>query len=246
MVCIRTSNPAPAPFSRLVWKFLVGRKIDESDICFADPELGAAFAKLREGATNETWTVTDWAGKVHPLRVTVAPVRQFEVDEYIQEYVEFRRSLLLPNLQLIKEGFMDNGGIGEKALRCLTWGDLRRMVEGDGFVSLEDILQALRFANFPNRILIEYFVESVRRLADEERAMLLKFATGKTRLPIVPQIRENFWIIVLYQPDERHGRDPMLRASTCFNRIYLGDYSSADSLYHKMVWSIQSTTMDNE
>jgi hypothetical protein len=102
-----------------------------------------------------------------------------------------------------------------------------------------------KFQRVP-RLLMSYFRDAVDKLTDDERVLLLKFATGKTRLPILPDMRDRFALLVAYQPDKTHGVDPILKASTCFNQIYLGDYSSAENLYQKMVWSIQSTTMDNQ
>jgi hypothetical protein len=99
---------------------------------------------------------------------------------------------------------MDDRHLGERTLRCFTWDDVRRMVEGDSFVSVDNILQALRFVNFPNRTLPGYFIQTVKILTDDERVMLLKFTTGQTRMPIVPQLKEKFCLIILYQPVERH------------------------------------------
>jgi hypothetical protein len=245
MVCVRTGSSTAMPFTRLVWKFLTNRTIDESDVCLADPALSETFRGLRSGGLSQNWVTTDWEGGAHVLRASRSPVGHTEVDEYFAAVIKYRIGLLEPNLTLIKNGFVRNGHLSARSLRVLFPGDLRRLVEGISIITATDILRITQFDRVPEQ-LVRYFRDAVDRLTDDERVLLLRFTTGKTRLPIVAEMKDQFTLRVVYQPDAAHGVDPMLRASTCFNRIYLGDYSSAENLYRKMVWSIQSTTMDNQ
>ena len=74
-------------------------------------------------------------------------------------------------------------------------------------------------------------------MSNEQRSLLLKFATTLTRLPN-RQVNPSFHISVARMTDGNDQRLPM--AATCFTKLYLPSYSSAEIAYEKIIYAVET------
>jgi hypothetical protein len=74
------------------------------------------------------------------------------------------------------------------------------------------------------------FWRVVERFTTEERAALLKFATGTPRLP--PRAVEQR--LICLKLDSRAGTDLLPTSSTCFFQLHLPTYRTFESAYQKI------------
>jgi len=86
-----------------------------------------------------------------------------------------------------------------------------------------------------------WVLKVVERLGKEERALLLKFATGSARVPpsgfaSLMGLSESQKFTVHLWP---HDRTSLPRAATCFNRLYLPAYASYEILEAKLLSAIR-------
>ena len=85
-------------------------------------------------------------------------------------------------------------------------------------------------------VLVTNFWECVRRMSDEERSLLLRFISGRTRPPIS---------INLHQAPESPGEqedDRLPTSHTCFYQLYLPRYSSLEAMQRKLLYAIHNCT----
>lgn len=84
---------------------------------------------------------------------------------------------------------------------------------------------------------IEWFWRFVRSLSATERALLLKFCTGQSRLPVggFESLSPRFQVVWL--PFERN--QPMPQAATCFHQLKLPCYPSYEELERWVLLAIR-------
>eukprot|EP01052_Picozoa_sp_SAG31_P015585 SAG31_NODE_1006_length_10432_cov_3.272718_2_plen_538_part_00 len=80
----------------------------------------------------------------------------------------------------------------------------------------------------------EVFWRVMESLSHEERSSVLKFASGRLRLPVNLKVE--------WQSDS----DRLPRAATCYNKIYLPRYSSFDKMRKKIIIAIQCMSIDTD
>jgi hypothetical protein len=88
---------------------------------------------------------------------------------------------------------------------------------------------------------VVWVLKVVERLGKEETALLLKFATGSSRVPPsgfanLMGLSESQKFTVHLWP---HDRTSLPRAATCFNRLYLPAYGSYEILEAKLLSAIR-------
>lgn len=84
---------------------------------------------------------------------------------------------------------------------------------------------------------VQWFWKVVRRLSKEERALLLKFSSGSSRLPVegFAGLHPRF----LIQKVAYHPLRPLPTSSTCFNMLKLPDYPDEASLEKYVLLAIR-------
>ena len=76
--------------------------------------------------------------------------------------------------------------------------------------------------------------EVMESFSHEQRSQVLKFVTGRSRLPVAFKVE--------WQPDS----DRLPRAATCFQKIYLPRYPSFSKMREKMLVAIQCMSIDTD
>ncbi|KAH0791984.1 hypothetical protein GPJ56_004168 [Histomonas meleagridis] len=253
-IVIRTGLVQDLPFAPIVWKYLAKEKINDNDILCLDDAMNEMFKHLREDINNNRfeeniypWKIENWDGQI-----TVLPghsynsfVRMNEVEQYIQESIQYRIQTLKPTLKLIRNAFRTN--IGFKSHPLLNGNLLSRMAQGSSIITIEHLKSITIVSDYDgiNDPYIVRFWKAVERLTPEQRKLLLKFITTLTRLPNTT-INQDFTMqidkLAVSNPDET-----LPTAATCFNRLHLPPYSDDQICYEKLLYAIQfCQTMENK
>lgn len=253
-IIIRVRLPQTLPFAPFVYDFISGKSvITNDDIIETDKNVKAMIENIRNNRSDPdfekicpvNWTYTTWSGKKKLMNGHSAHelVSADGSEQYIMEFLRLRMGEILPGLQLIREGFIENTGIESHNL--LTGSLLSHMCQGSPIITSQQIMQSLSVSNGYESFSdppIRYFLEALERMNAEQRRKLLRFVTTFTRLPSNNKFRFRIDLLARDDPD---GSLPT--ASTCFNKLHLPAYTSADICYERLAVAIQYCgTMENK
>jgi len=252
-VVIRTGLPQNLPFAPFIWNYLAGEAITERDILMIDDRLKTQINRLREAKNDSdfvsrfsiTWSLESWSGSIVSLssKHSETYVKGEEVEQYIVECVSERIKSITPYLTLIRRGFVEN--IGFESHPLMSSGLLSILAQGTNIITSAQLKQITSFTGFAtnNDTAIKNYWIAVDRMTNEQRSKLLKFITSLTRLPN-RESSQSFRITV-YKASEPVDRN-LPRSSTCFNKLYLPPYSTAEITFQKIVTAIElCDTMEN-
>jgi hypothetical protein len=199
-IIVRSGTCQPLPFAPLVWKYIAGERICETDVTSLDDELSDYFKALRSGSSTPKWSTTDWIGRTfrfpnHPLNSVL------DIEDYIGEVVRYRVDCLRPFMDAMKSGFYENTGLSEAF--WLTGDLLSRICQGNPSVSVQDLREVVRYRNCNDTDSgIQMFWAVVEEMTNEQRSLLLRFVTARTRFPIL-RTRFTFEIRLVLEHDAK-------------------------------------------
>ena len=251
-VVMRHGFPQNLPFAPFIWKFLAGEVIVENDIVMLDARLGDLFKSIREvkddpesvQRLNIQWSFVSWNGSVVTPHAFAnrGLVQSSEVDQFIDATIQFRIDEVAEALTKIREGFYENIGFNNHELMSSSL--LSLLAQGTNVITTAQLRSITIFSGFySNPKPISNYWAAVERMTNEQRSKLLKFITTLTRLPN-SQVNPSFNITISPMSDSNDSCLP--GASTCFNKMYLPSYSTAEIAYQKIVYAIEvCDTMEN-
>ena len=254
-IVMRCGFPQNIPFAPLIWKYLAGENINADDILLIDSKLKDLFNQLKKSSQEDTeeefqqkfnilWTFISWTGESVVMNNTRnrGVLQKKDVDNYINETIQFRINEIQPSLNLIRDGFYENIGFSSHPL--MTASLLSIVAQGSNVITTGQLKALTSMMGFDrNDKGVTNFWAAVERMTNEQRSKLLKFITTLTRLPN-PDINRDFHITINKMADGNDSRLP--GASTCFNRMYLPSYSTAEIAFQKITYAIEMCdTMEN-
>lgn len=233
-ICIRSSIVQDLNFAPFIWDFLAGGTLTIADVFEVDENYKVMIESLEDAlksnmddaafqnSFNLRFVVTDFRGEETPLtqmgrleRVTLS-----NCSEFISLANEFRLSQLREPLQAILQGLWEN--LDFKPPAFLSGDMLEAAACGSKEISFDEFMGILRLDRLAQRDR-EILTEVIRSFTSEQRSALLKFTTGRVRLPTYSS-NELFRITV----DNAGTSDRLPTASTCFNQLHLPWYSSIE------------------
>ena len=249
-IIVRTGLVQDMPFASLMYAFLSTNRLIYEDIYGIDENLRQYHEEIRGDEELEgkvRWSVVQWDGELEglPGRDMERFVRKEEVEEYIMESLEYRKSSILVFMEEIRKGFRENVGI--KSHPMMTGQTLSYLVQGSGIITLSALESCCEVKEYsgkqdPN---VQRFFRVVERLSPGQKKLLLRFITTLNRLPN-SATNPNFTIKI----DRSVRNDPdstLPTASTCFNTIHWPQYSDDDVAYEKLLIAIKyCQTMDRQ
>ena len=259
-LCLLTSEIFPTPFTRHVFKYLMGKddSICWQDYAFMDPVGFESLRKIlllaQEGNSEnfrsleltfqislsnyENMELVDLVNNGAAIPVTIT-----NVEYYIKLYTEYRMK------HVVREALMDmHLGLSDvipiKHFTNITPEDLRLMLNGCFSFNLESLKKIVVVNNESKEDnksvskFIKWFWCLVRGFSEKEKQDLLYFWTSSPKMP------SN---ISSYQPEPSiHVRPPeedyLPTANTCIARIYIPLYSTRSHLKSKMLLAIRTKT----
>ena len=252
-IIMRSGLCQELPFSALVWKYLANEPITEEDITSLDFGLRDKFAAMRQASLNPSdasrlnfqWNTTDWLGNSEACSGHKADeqVNEWEYEQYINVCVKHRIESIKHALSCMRVGLVSN--IGELCLSICSSAMLQMLCQGEAEISVEEMQSCAVYSDFhPTETPVVIFWKVVEQMDNTKRSLLLRFITTLSRLPLKHN-RANFQIII----QRRTAHDPdkeFIRASTCFNRLYLPCYTNFESAWDRINMSIEmAPTMEN-
>ena len=259
-LCLLTSEIFPAPFTRHVFKYLMGKDntICWQDYAFMDPVGFEALRKIlllaQEGNSNsflsldltfqisltnyESIELVDLVNNGSAVPVTIDNVRY-----YIKLYTEYRMK------HVVREALLDiHLGLSDvipiKHFINISPEDFRLMLNGCFSFNLDSLKKIVIVNNESKEDnksvskLIKWFWCLVKGFSEKEKQDLLYFWTSSPKMP------SN---IHSYQPEPSiHVRPPeedyLPTANTCIARLYLPLYSARSHLKSKLLLAIKTKT----
>jgi hypothetical protein len=232
-ICIRSCIVQDFNFAPFVWDFLAGGGLTIDAVFEVDQNYRSLIESLREAVRadmdesafqahfNLRFVVNGARGQETQLtqrgrleRVTLA-----NCSEFISLANEFRLGEMRPWLEAMRKGLSEN--LNFKPPAFITGDMIEHSACGSKEITFRALKDVIRFETIsPEQQQI--FLNVIENFTSEERSMLLKFATGRIRLP--PSHASPQFVIKV---DKDGGyRDRMPTSSTCFSQLHIPVYSS--------------------
>jgi len=239
-ICIRTGLVQEFNFPPLVWYYLIHGTITIEHIFEIDQNYMLLIQSLQEAIKsnmpnsefvnrfNLKFVVLDSSGVERPLtqRGKSETVTISNCSQYISLANSYRLNEMKENLENMRIGLWENLAI--KPDFSLDWQTLEFAACGLKEISLEDLKSVTVFSGIPDgqqRI----FWQVIEAFTPKERSDLLKFSTGRVRLP--PKIDSSNIFLKL---DKLSGTDRLPTSSTCFHTLHYPTYSSFEKAYRML------------
>jgi hypothetical protein len=183
-----------------------------------------------------------------PNHATNSTVKEWELEKYVSECIQWRVDSIRPFLAAMRTGFVDNCGVVSSPY--LSGYFLSRACQGDELVSLQDLKSVTVYVDYTeDDSTIAILWRVVEEMTNDQRSLFLKFITTMTRIPIRSQYQFKIEIHRLNQVMRRgnirtfgDGLDPnreFPKAATCFNRMYLPPYTDAEAARKKITYALE-------
>ncbi|XP_071292690.1 E3 ubiquitin-protein ligase HECTD3-like [Agelaius tricolor] len=214
----------------LVWKQLAGEEVSWSkDFATVDSELVKLLEVLervdKEGfefmfGRDLTYTTVLSDQRMVELipNGSNTAVRYEDRREFIRLVQKARLEESKEQIAAIRAGLLRV--VPQPVLDLLTWQQMEKRICGDPEITVAELQKFIKFEDFPpDDTRIKYFLEALNNFTSEDLSHFLKFATGRSRLPVQ--------INVYPERSNLDAWDVMPQSSTCSCSFFLPNYSTA-------------------
>ncbi|KAI1461171.1 hypothetical protein F4805DRAFT_315846 [Annulohypoxylon moriforme] len=236
-------------FSRAVYKRILGKPVSVKDMESFDPDYYKSLSwMLNNDITDiitETFSVEDdefGLTKIHDLieNGRNVPVTEENKHDYVRLVVEHK---LLTSVKTQMENFLKGFHeiIPAELISIFNEQELELLISGLPDVDIDDWKSNTEYHNYsPSSPQIQWFWRAVRSFDKEERAKLLQFVTGTSKVPLNGfKELEGMNGINRFNIHRDYGNKDRLPSShTCFNQLDLPEYESYDALRRQILKAI--------
>jgi hypothetical protein len=238
-------------FVRPFYKLILGRSISHADMESVDTEFYNSVIYILENDPEPlclTFTASrEFLGQVEEVELKPnggdIDVVESNKKEYVKLLVKWRfEERISQQMDAIKKGFNDIFPLSN--LKVFDERELEYLMCGLGDINVDDWRKNSIYQNgyTPSDQTVIWFWKAVENMDSENRARLLQFVTGTSRVPMngFGELQgsngpQKFCIKKLGNPDA------LPRSHTCFNRIDLPPYRSYHELKEKLKLAIENT-----
>ncbi|KAI0666580.1 hypothetical protein C8Q78DRAFT_1176707 [Trametes maxima] len=237
-----------AYFARSIYKQLLGKPVDYKDVEWVDPEYYNSLVWILENDPSPldlTFSVeADEFGvmKLVELKEGGAsiPVTQENKKEFVQLSANYRLySSIKDQIEALLAGFYEI--IPKDLIAIFNERELELLISGTPDIDVDEWRSATEYNGYTSSDpVIVWFWRALKSFTREERAKLLSFATGTSRVPLGGFVElqgvqgtQRFSIHKAYGDADR-----LPQAHTCFNQIDLPQYSSYEMLRQQLLLAI--------
>ncbi|KAJ7497325.1 hypothetical protein FB451DRAFT_1550225 [Mycena latifolia] len=237
-----------AYFARSLYRQLLGKPVDYKDVEWVDPEYYNSLCWILENdptALDLTFSVeADEFGvnRIVPLKEggETLPVTQENKREFVQLSAQYRLySSIKDQIENLSTGFYEI--IPKDLITIFNEQELELLISGTPDIDVDEWRAATEYNGYtssdPN---IVWWWRALKSFNRDERAKVLSFATGTSKVPLGGftdlqgvQGVQRFSIHRAYGDSDR-----LPQAHTCFNQIDLPQYSSYDMLRQQLLLAI--------
>ncbi|PCH43593.1 hypothetical protein WOLCODRAFT_75349 [Wolfiporia cocos MD-104 SS10] len=237
-----------AYFARSLYRQLLGKPVDYKDVEWVDPEYYNSLCWILENdpsALELTFSVeADEFGvtKIVDLKENgrSTPVTQENKREFVQLSAQYRLySSIKDQIEALLNGFYEI--IPKDLITIFNEQELELLISGTPDIDVDEWRAATDYNGYSSSDpVIVWFWRALKSFNREERAKVLSFATGTSRVPLGGftelqgvQGVQKFSIHRAYGDTDR-----LPQAHTCFNQIDLPQYSSYEMLRQQLLLAI--------
>lgn len=238
-----------AYFTRSFYKHILGRQVDYRDVEAIDPEYYKSLVWMLENDITDiidlTFSVeTDDFGNMKTVDLKPngrdIPVTEENKQEYVKLITEQKLTLAIKDqIHAFLDGFHDI--ISAQLISIFNEQELELLISGMPDIDIDDWKNNTEYQGYsPSSPQINWFWRAVRSFDPEERAKLLQFATGTSKVPL-----EGFAHLQgsggtqKFQIHCQYSTNRLPSAHTCFNQVDLPQYESYEGLRANLLTAIR-------
>ncbi|KAI5127726.1 E3 ubiquitin-protein ligase HUWE1 [Nematocida parisii] len=240
-------------FTRAFYKRVLSIPVDLTDVEALDPEFHRSLVWILE---NDIENVLEMTFSLEQDRFGITEVIDLKengrniavTNENKREYVElvcrFKLVRVIERqLSAFAEGFFEI--LDVDMLRMFNEKELELLISGLPEIDVDDWRNnTIYFGYTSDSQVIRWYWRAVRNFSMEERAKLLQFATGTSKLPL-----EGFAGLRCQNGNQKFqihkasgGSSRLPTAHTCFNQLDLPEYDSYEQLVKALLFSLEECT----
>ncbi|CAL1547476.1 unnamed protein product [Lymnaea stagnalis] len=223
--CFRGKEILIVSLAPYVWKRLVGEIYTWShDFITVD----AAEVKIIDNLVNmdrdtfmaagRSWSMVLSDGSHITIKLdddgNPKPLAYEDREEYVEKVREIRLGECDKQLKAMRTGLLKV--IPEAVLELLTWQELETRICGEPDITVEALMKNTFYHHIDEDDLrVKYFWSAVKNFSNEDRSRLLRFITGRRRLPVS----------IFISSGKISPNNPLPESSTCCNTLHLPLYT---------------------
>ncbi|KCV69621.1 hypothetical protein H696_04040 [Fonticula alba] len=240
-------------FTQSLYKHMLGRPISHQDMAAVDPSFHQSLVWILENSIDDVLDLT-FSHDTDDLGQTVAvdlvpggsaiPVTDANKHDYVRLVAELRLSKAIESqIGAFLQGLHEI--IPRHFLSIFSEQELESLIAGMPDIDVDDWRNNTLYTNYsPASPQVQWFWRAVRSFSNEERAQLLQFVTGSSRIPLEgfshlegSNGRQRFSISKDFRSNNR-----LPAAHTCFNQLDLPEYDSYEQLRRNLLTAISECT----
>ncbi|OAD77606.1 hypothetical protein PHYBLDRAFT_108316, partial [Phycomyces blakesleeanus NRRL 1555(-)] len=230
-----------AYFTRSFYKHILGRQVDYRDVEAIDPSYYKSLVWMLENNITDvvdlTFSIdTDDFGTAKTIDLKPngrdIPVTEQNKHEYVYLVTEQKLTTAIKDqINAFLQGFHDI--IPASLIQIFNEQELELLISGLPDIDIDDWRNNTDYETYNvSSIQIQWFWRAVRSFDQEERAKLLQFATGTSKVPLkgFAHLQGSSGLQKFQIHKDFGGENRLPSAHTCFNQIDLPMYTSYESL----------------
>lgn len=238
-------------FTRSFYKHILGKPVKYTDMESEDYSFYQGLVFLLENDVSELGYELTFSVEVREFGVTEArelkpnganiPVTEENKHEYVRLVCQEKMTgSIRKQLSAFLEGFYDI--IPKRLISIFNEQELELLISGLPTIDIDDLKNSTEYHKYlPNSLQIQWFWRALRSFDQADRAKLLQFVTGTSKVPLQGFASlEGMNGVQKFQihRDER-STDRLPSAHTCFNQLDLPVYETYDKLRYMLLKAIQ-------
>ncbi|GAN06879.1 conserved hypothetical protein [Mucor ambiguus] len=230
-----------AYFTRSFYKHILGRTVDYRDVEALDPEYYKSLVWMLENDITDiidlTFSIeTDFFGTKETVDLKPdgrnIPVTEANKHEYVTLVTEQKLTTAIKDqINAFVQGFHDV--IPAPLIQIFNEQELELLISGLPDIDIDDWKNNTEYQGYnASSPPVQWFWRAVRSFDQEERAKLLQFATGTSKVPLegFSQLQGSSGVQKFQIHKDFGGENRLPSAHTCFNQVDLPQYDCYENL----------------
>lgn len=236
-------------FSRAVYRKILGKSVSLKDMESLDLDYYKSLVWILENditdVTFETFSIDlDKFGVTETIDLIEGgrdiPVTEENKHEYVRHVVEYR---LIKSVQEQLDNFLQgfHEVIPAELISIFNEQELELLISGLPDIDVDDWKNNTEYTNYtPTSPQVQWFWRAVRSFDKEEKAKLLQFVTGTSKVPLNGfkelEGMNGFSRFAIHR--DYSNKEKLPSSHTCFNQLDLPEYDSYEHLRHQLYTAI--------
>ncbi|KAJ3019634.1 hypothetical protein HKX48_001941 [Thoreauomyces humboldtii] len=238
-----------AYFTRSFYKAMIDAPVDYKDMEAVDPEFHKSLEWMLQNDITDVFDLTfsteiDEFGKKQTIDLLPdgrnMAVTEANKNDYVRLIVEQRLlTAIRAQIQAFLGGFHDV--IPQDLVKIFNEQELELLISGMPDIDIDDWKNNTEYQNYTQASpQVQWFWRAVRSFSQEERAKLVQFATGTSKVPLegFAQLQGSNGVQKFQIHKDFSNPERLPSAHTCFNQLDLPLYESYEQLRERLLIAI--------